>query len=300
MKISTAYTSHISNKHSVFYVGIIALFCVMLLLDGCGNRHQNNVVGQLNDMIDTFEMELMKDFPYVKEFDCHAGRGDSNLYWFCDISEEKDVDELSKLTMRLKEFVLRDDLLEVMKNTGNYFSEYASDIHIVVTKDAWIYSTVTNYKRDFVWSDEENTLTHIPEAERRLDGESDSDVYKHLNDKVDSFEAQMKDDFPYVDVIFEEGWGPRDLFDRFFYGSSSPFIFWGCYITDEKTVAELSELIMRIKEFTVRDDVLDALENTGNYNTKSETFTVRISISTKEEAIYHTETSRDRDFEWSD
>jgi hypothetical protein len=299
MKTLTAYTSHISNKRSVFHAGIIAL-CVMLLLGGCGNAHRNNAYRQLDDLIDTFEAELKKDFSYVKEINCHTTRGNAEVSWYCAISEEKTIDELSELIICLKEFALREDLFEAMKNTGNYYSEYTSDINVVVTKDAWIYDAVTSYKRDFVWSDEENTSARTPETGSRLDVEDNGDVYKHLSGIIDSFEAEIKEEFPYVDVIFEQGRGPADLFDLFFYGSSSTFVFWGCYITEEKTVKELSELITRIKEFTLRADVLEALENTGNYDTKSETFAIRIGINTKEEEIYHTETSRDRDLLWSD
>jgi hypothetical protein len=302
MKTLTAYTSPISNKNRFLCAGLAILFCA-LLLSACGNDHKDNAYGQLHDLIGSFEQELKKGFPYVKEIDCHAPKGPKNVYLMCVISEEKAVDELSGLIARLKEFVLRDDLFEAMKDTGSYYSVYTADIHVVITKDAWIYNAFTNYKRDFVWSDEENGLAHTPETDRRLareNGENTGEVHKRLNDMIDSFEAQMKDEFHYVDVIFEEGRGPRELFDHIFYGWSSPYVFWGCYLSEEKTTPELSGLITHLKEFAVRDDVLEALEGTGNYDAKSETFNIEISIGTKEKGIYLAETSYDRDFVWSE
>jgi hypothetical protein len=302
MKTLTAYTSPISNKNRFLCAGLAVLFCVVLL-SACGNSHKNNAIGKLDDLLGSFAAELKKDFPYAETIDCQASKGPKDIYLMCVISEEKAVGELSGLIARLKEFALRDDLFEAMKNTGRYYSEYTSDFHVVITKDAWIYDVFTNYKRDFVWSDEEDALPHTPETDRRLareNGENIGEVHKRLNDMIDSFEAQMKDNFPYVDVIFEEGRGPYDLFDHIFYGTTSKFVFWRCSLSEEKTILELSGLITRLKEFTVRDDVLEALESTGNYDAKSETFNIEISIGTKEKGIYLAETSYARDFVWSE
>jgi hypothetical protein len=155
MKTSTAYTSHILNKRLVIGVGILSL-CIMLLLAGCGNSSKDYAYEQLYDLVDSFETELKKDFPYVKEFDHHSIRVAPYIDWVCDISEEKAVDELSELIARIKEFVLCDDLSEAMENTGAYYSKYTVDIYIVIkTEEGVIYEAVTDYgERDFVWSDE--------------------------------------------------------------------------------------------------------------------------------------------------
>jgi hypothetical protein len=247
MKTLMAYTSRILNKR--FFVGAgILLLCVLLSLSGCRGFYKHPV-----ELINAFETELKEEFPYVKEFHMYSGTP-VFVDWQCYLSKEKPIDELDGLIERLKEFAASDETSQALVDTGDFSSKYGLyDIGIAIyypkAKIA-MYSAVTDFDdRNGEWS-------------VKIGGRGS---YEQPVELIDAFEAELKEEFPYVEKIELRSGTPAETI-------------WICHLSEEKKADELTDLIERLKEFAGSDETCQALEDTGDFASKNEMNDILVAI----------------------